>query len=61
MESGGGLIGVVALCGGVGLVGAQGARHLGRGGLRRLCIHRRGRKEGPSQLVCTVYDGHETP
>lgn len=55
VESGGGLVSVVALCGGVGIVGAGSKTIRVKTGV---CIHRRGRIEGPSQLVCTVYDEH---
>lgn len=34
------------------------ARQLGWRCQARVCIHRRGRKEGPSQLVCAMFDGN---
>lgn len=48
VEVWGGLVGVVALCGGKGRFEVQ----------TGVCIHRRGREEGPSQLVCTVTAAH---
>lgn len=63
MESEGGLVGVVGLCGGVRLTG--GARKNIRVKARAGGVYpQEGMKEGPSQLVCTVtahFHFHETP
>lgn len=58
MESGGGLVGVVTLCGDVGLVGG-GSRMVRLTGLDKGSVSTGGDdKEGPSQLICTVYSSH---
>lgn len=58
MESEGGLVGVVTLCGDVGLVGG-GSRMVRLTGLDKGSVSTGGDdKEGPSQLICTVSSSH---
>lgn len=51
------MVGVVALCDGVGLLG-EGSKTIGEKGWAKVWFHRRERKEGPSQLVCAFCSGH---